>query len=127
MALKALIEWTRGLALGAGGYQQLQADLATLHLALPFLVNAPTAAAAGLAGVAAAGGGSHTHAHSTLGGSSASGGGAYDPYLAAGHLEELLNEAAVSAGERCVDPRPLELAILTALAGAKLARLNMSI
>ena len=43
----------------------------------------------------------------------------------AGLLEELLHEAAVSAAERCVDPRPVEPAVAHAVAMALLARLNL--
>lgn len=128
VTVKALVEWTRGLTLGAGGFQQLQADIAVLHMALPFLVNAPSAAAAGLAPPSHAGGHGHTSsAGGTLSASSSSASPSFDPYASCGPLEELLNEAAVSAGERCVDPRPLEVSILFSLATAKLARLNVAI
>ena len=123
MAFKSLVEWTRGVTLGTGGYQQLQADVAALHLALPFLVNRPQAAAAGLQAAAASAGGGQT---STLMGSSSSA-SSFDPYAVAGPLEELLNEAAVSAGERCVEPRPLDVSIVYSLAMAKLAQMNVNI
>ena len=119
---KALVEWTRASSLGPGGYQQLQADVAALHLALPFFVNnlpAAAAAQAAAAGAAAAAAGGA--------GAAAAAAAAFDAYAAAGPLEELLNEAAVSAGERCTEPRPLEVAILYALATGKLAKLNLSI
>jgi hypothetical protein len=108
-ALKAHVEWSRGLTLSRGGYAQLQVDLAAIHLALPFFLHAklPPLQESGRAG---------------SGGSAAP---AWDPYSGGLSLEELVREAAVSAAERCVEARPLEAAILLDVAGAKLRSLDL--
>lgn len=99
--LKAQIEWTRTLTLGRGGYMQLQVDLAALHMALPCLLHAKLHASA-LTG--SGGGGSSS--------SSGYGSAAWNPFSGALSLEELVRQAGLSAADRCVEPRPLEAAII---------------
>lgn len=106
--LKSFVEWTRAATIGPGGYQQIQVDLAALHLALPYFTSPPPPP--GTAATAA---------------SAVSGG--FDPYAGAGQLEELVNEAAVSASERCTDPRPLDNAVVFKLASDRVARVNLFI
>jgi hypothetical protein len=106
------VEWTRVSTLGLGGFQQLQVDLAALHLALPYFVTSPAAASSAAAAASA---------------SSSAVSGPADPYASAGPLEELVNEAAVSAAERCVEPRPLEASIIHTICAPRLARINLSI
>jgi hypothetical protein len=120
---KALVEWVRAVTFGREGFQQVQVDIAALHLALPFLVGPPPPAAGGSGG--SAGG------VSLLGypGSGPASGGVqhHDPYQGAGQLEELLAEAAVSAAERCLAPAPLEMSIVHALASEMLVGVNLSL
>ena len=103
--LKSLCEWVRAGVFGREGYRQLQIDVAALHLALPFFVGAPPPAAG--AGAAAA--------------------AAHDPYAGCLGLEALLNEAAVSAAERCLDPAPLEMAVVHSVASELLTSLQLAI
>ena len=41
-------------------------------------------------------------------------------------LEEMMHEAAVSASERCVDPKPVEPAVCLAIASAFLATFDLA-
>jgi hypothetical protein len=109
VVLKSWMEWVRLATFAPAGYQQMQVDLAALHVALPYLIT--SAAPPSPAAAAAASG--------------AGGGTTYDPYASAGTLEELLNEAAVSASERCAAPAPMEPAILYAIAAGKLAKMDV--
>ncbi len=102
LVFKAWVEWTRCTTLSVGGYRQLQCDLAAMHMALPYFCSSAAPPPAG------------------------GGGGGFDPLALAGVLEELLHEAAVSAGERCVDPKPLGPAVCHAIATAALARLRVT-
>jgi hypothetical protein len=126
---KALVEWVRAVTFGREGFQQVQVDIAALHLALPFLVGPPPPAAGGSGGFA--GGGSGSAGGVSLlgypGSGPGSGGGHHDPYQGAGQLEELLAEAAVSAAERCLAPAPLEMSIVHALASEMLVGVNLSL
>ena len=115
LVLKAWTEWTRCAVLSTGAYQQLQCDLAAVHLALPFFASS----AAPPAGAGAGAGG----AQQRQGGG---GGAPFDPMAHALLLEEMLHEAALSAGERCVDPRPVEPAVCLAIASAFLGSLNLA-
>jgi len=122
LVFKAWIEWTRGATLSTGGYQQLQCDLAAFHLALPFFASSaapspppPQQQQQQQQGRQGAGGGG--------GGSAAA---PYDPLASALYLEELLHEAARTAGERCVDPKPIEPAVCHAIATAFLAQLDLA-
>jgi len=127
---KALVEWVRAVTFGREGFQQMQVDIAALHLALPFLVGTPPPAAGGSGGFAGGGGGS-AGGVSLLGypgsGPGSGGGQHHDPYQGAGQLEELLAEAAVSAAERCLAPAPLEMSIVHALASEMLVGVNLSL
>ena len=55
---------------------------------------------------------------------------ALDPYIHAGTLEEMVNEAATAAAERCADGpggAALDAGVLYAIVSARLARLNFSL
>jgi hypothetical protein len=83
-----------------------QVDLAAVHLALPYLAGLPRPKAPG------------------------SSGSIDDPYANAGALEELVNEAATAAAERCLEPASgaaLDAGVLFSVVSAKLARLNFSL
>ena len=110
VVFKATVEWTRSSTLGLGAFQQMQVDLAALHLALPFFAPAPQ----------------HSHSGSGGGGSAAAVvSGPTDAYAGALGLEELINEAAVSAAERCTDPRPLDASVAWNVCTRRLAMLNV--
>lgn len=117
---KAVVEWTRCVTLGAPGFQQMQVDIAALHLALPALIGpAPPAA------LLATGG--DNGAFGFGGGSGSGSAGSHDPYAGARSVEELLNEAAVSAAERCLAPTPLPMSVIHALASEMLVGINLSL
>jgi hypothetical protein len=87
----------------------LQVDLAAVHLALPYLAGMPKPEA---------------------GSSSGSSASVIDPYANAGPLEELVNEAATAAAERCLEPAggaALDAGVLFSIVSAKLSRLNFSL
>ena len=87
----------------------MQVDLAAVHLALPYLVGMPPPPAPS---------------------ANASAGLLPDPYVHAGALEEMVNEAATAAAERCVDGpggSALDAGVLYAVVAARLARLNFSL
>jgi hypothetical protein len=97
LALKAWIEWTRAAVLGAHGLQQLQIDLAAVHMCLPVLTGSVPPPAPG-----------SPNAH-------------FDAFAHAASLEELIHEAALSAGERCLDNRPVEPAVMLQIATTSIA------
>jgi len=99
LIFKSWLEWTRGLTLSTGGFQQLQCDLAALHAALPFFSTSTPPPPS-----------------STI---------YYDPLTAALALEELLHEAALSAADRCVEPRPIEAAVCHAITTEFLSHCNL--
>lgn len=99
VVFKSWLEWTRTLTLSLGGYQQLQCDLAAFHLALPYFATSTP-----------------PPNNSTV---------YYDPLATALPLEELLHEAALSAGDRCVEPKPVEPAVCHAIATGFLATVNL--
>lgn len=113
VVFKSLCEWTRACTFSTGGYQQLQCDLAALHLALPYFTSSQPPPAAVAPG------------HGSSSGSGSSGASSYDAYAGAGILEELLHETAVSGGERCVDPVAIQPSVMYEIATQHLATLNL--
>jgi hypothetical protein len=105
---KALVEWIRTCTLNTAAYQQVQIDVGALHLALPFFTSPPPPSPSSITAT-----------------SNASGG--FDPYSGASILEELLNEAAITAAERCLDPKPLESTIIYKVASEKLSALQVAL
>jgi len=99
--LKTLIEWIRLTTFSKGGYQQIQADLASLHVVLPYFTS------------------NYGSNSSTASVQSA------DPYAYASVLEELLHEAAVSAGERCVEPVAIEPSVAYNIAVTFISTINL--
>ena len=95
LLLKSWIEWTRATVLGAHGLQQLQIDLAAIHMCLPVLTSSaappPTPSQP------------------------------FDAFAHATSLEELIHEAALSAGERCTEHRPVEPAVMLQIATASIS------
>ena len=98
VVLRSLIQWTRHCTFSKGGFQQIQVDAALLHATLPFFT-APSSIAA-------------------FNGPDAA-------YAGAGLLEELIQEVAWSASERCVEEgASLASSVVTEIVDKKLGLLK---
>jgi hypothetical protein len=98
VVLRSLIQWTRHCTFSKGGFQQIQVDAALLHATLPFFT-APSSIAAF--------------------------NGPDTAYAGAGLIEELIQEVAFSASERCVEEgASLASSVVTEIVNSKLSTLK---
>jgi hypothetical protein len=98
VVLRSMIQWTRHCTFSKGGFQQIQVDAALLHATLPFFT-APSSIAAF--------------------------NGPDTAYAGAGLIEELIQEVAWSASERCVeDGSSLASSVVTEILNEKIGALK---
>jgi hypothetical protein len=98
VVLRSFIQWTRYCTFSKGGFQQIQVDAALLHATLPFFTSPSSIGAVN---------------------------GPDAAYAGAGLIEELIQEVAFSASERCVEENSsLAASVITEISQTKLATLK---